>query len=50
MHASQHMDTKQEINFATLEAFKQEDIEAAFPTQIIYLKRQDNLHNPERKL
>jgi len=45
-----YMDIKQEINFAILEAFKQEDIEAAFPTQIIYLKRQNSPHSLERQL
>jgi small-conductance mechanosensitive channel len=34
-----YMDTRQEINFAIIEAFEKEGIETAFPTQTIFLDR-----------
>nr|ADP09480.1 mechanosensitive ion channel [uncultured marine crenarchaeote E48-1C] len=34
-----YMDTQQETNFATLEAFEKEGIETAFPTQTIFLNK-----------
>ncbi len=38
---AKYMDTKQEINFAIREAFEKEGIEMAFPTQTIFLNKEN---------
>ena len=38
---AKYMDTRQEINFAIKEAFEKEDIEMAFPTQTIFLNKEN---------
>ena len=38
---AKYMDTQQEINFAIKEAFEKEDIEMAFPTQTIFLNKEN---------
>jgi small-conductance mechanosensitive channel len=34
-----YLDTQQSINFAIKEAFEREDIEMAFPTSTVYVKK-----------
>ena len=38
---AKYMDTQQEINFAIKEAFEKEGIEMAFPTQTIFLNKEN---------